>query len=284
MNAPRALPTLDVLLGPGSPTTLGTSDDDALVSLYRYPAAADPRRSTWVRANMVSSVDGGAWGPDHLSGTINDDADQRVFRVLRALADVVVIGAGTARAERYTALDAPAELARLRPSGVRLELAVVSRSGRLPSTLVGSDRPPYVLTGQQGAARARQQLPDERVLDVGSADDPEQPDVGRGLALLAERGLTRVLCEGGPHLLGDLVSAGLVDELCLTTTPLLVGAGPGRVVGGGGPDGPTACAPPVGARLAHLLHADGTLLARWLLRAAEPDLAEPDPADQALVE
>ncbi|WP_455605148.1 dihydrofolate reductase family protein, partial [Cellulosimicrobium funkei] len=86
------------------------------------------------------------------------------------------------------------------------------------------------------------------------------------------RGLTRVLTEGGPSLLADLLAADLVDELCVTTTPTLVGPGPGRIVGGAPAPG-TTTALPRGARLAHLLHAPedrpgspaGTTAARWLL-------------------
>jgi len=269
-SAPR--PTLDVLLGPGDRAPVGPADDALLAGLYEAPPG-----QAWVRANMVSSVDGAAWGPDHRSGTINDDADQRVFRVLRALADVVLIGAGTARAEGYTALDAPEDLGHLRAGRGRLELAVVSRSGRLPATLAESDRPPFVLTGSRGAAVARQALPDDRVLEIGRADEPDSPDLAAALARLAGRGLHHVLCEGGPHLLADLLAADLVDELCLTTTPVLVGAGPGRVVAGAAPAVGEASAPPAGARLAHLLHAQGTLLARWHLRAGSD---APHPAAQ----
>ncbi|MEK8228863.1 dihydrofolate reductase family protein [Oerskovia sp. M15] len=101
---------------------------------------------------MVSSVDGGAWGPDHRSGTINDAADWRVFRVLRALADVVLVGAGTARAEGYTALDVPRGLEHLRAGRGPLELAVVTRSGHLPASLATGDRPPLVVTDEHGRA------------------------------------------------------------------------------------------------------------------------------------
>ncbi len=120
-------------------------------------------------------------------------------------------------------------------------------------------------------------MPADRVLVVGqdAADDTREPgdalDLAAGLAALAGRGLTRVLAEGGPSLLADLLAADLVDELCVTTTPTLVGPGP------------TGSSPVPrdrrrrrrsrGARLAHLLHAPedrpgspaGTTAARWLL-------------------
>ncbi|SKC72384.1 dihydrofolate reductase family protein [Krasilnikoviella flava] len=239
-----------------------------------YSPASDAGHGPYVQANFVSTVDGGAWGPDHLSGSINDDADWRVFRVLRAAADVVLVGAGTARHEGYTALDRPRDLP---TAGDRpLELALVTRSGRVPQQLADGDRPPLVLTGQAGARTAARMLPPDRVLTVASAQDPDDVDLRAGLAALAARGLARVLCEGGPTLLATLLAGGLVDELCVTTSPCLVGPGPSRIVaaspaGSPGQTPPAAgmpAAPPVPARLAHLLHAPdtGTLLARWLLR------------------
>jgi len=271
------LPALDVLL----PTAEHVPPDPAeerLAALYAYGPPS--RGAAVVRANMVASVDGAAWGPDHRSGSINDDADRRVFRVLRALADVVLVGAGTARAEGYTALDRPRGLGHLRPAP--LELAVVTRTGRVPEALARGGRPPYVLTGPRGAEAARGDVPADRVLVVGreAVEDAgagrRELDLAAGLAALAERGLTRVLTEGGPTLLGDLLAADLVDELCVTTTPVVVGRGPGRIVAGAAPSG--VVADPSGAaarppRLAHLLHSPvdrpgspaGTTAARWLL-------------------
>jgi riboflavin biosynthesis pyrimidine reductase len=83
-------------------------------------------------------------------------------------------------------------------------------------------------------------------------------DLARGLAELHRRGLRHVLCEGGPHLFGALLAADLVDELCLTVSPLLVGAGPGRIVAGGRRDEPETL------RLAHLIVAEGMLLTRYV--------------------
>jgi riboflavin biosynthesis pyrimidine reductase len=261
------LPPLDVLV-PGPRHLAPEPGEAGLAALYAYDP---PRRGeSTVRANMVASLDGAAWGPDERSGSINDAADWRVFRVLRALADVVLVGAGTARAEGYTALDRPRGLEHLHAAP--LELAVVTRSGAVPERLVGTDRPPFVLTGPDGASRARGDVPPDRVLVVGAGTDL---DLAAGLAELARRGLTRVLAEGGPTLLGDLLAADLVDELCVTTTPRLVGPGPGRIVAGGraAPKSGAGATPPRDARLVHLLHAPqdrddgpgGTTLARWSL-------------------
>ncbi|MFD6179292.1 MULTISPECIES: dihydrofolate reductase family protein [unclassified Isoptericola] len=257
------------LLVPGPEHLPADPAEPRLTALHALPAGVPH-----VRANMVATVDGAAWGSDHRSGSINDDADWRVFRVLRAAADVVLIGAGTARHEGYTALDRPPGLpaASDRP----LELALVSRSGRVPQLLADGDRPPLILTGAAGARTAARMVPADRVVEVPAAGDPDDVDVRAGLAALAGRGLARVLCEGGPTLLAAMLADSLVDELCVTTSPSVVGPGPSRIVaaspaGASGEPPPPAgipSTPPVPARLAHLLHAPGTgtLVARWLLR------------------
>ena len=252
------LPPLDLVV-PAHERLEPDAHEARLLGLYAVPEPG----TRHVRANMVASVDGAAWGPDHRTGTINDDADFRVFRVLRALADVVLVGAGTARTEGYTALDRPAGPT---PAGARpLELALVTRTGHLSPALSGAERPPFVVTGTGGEQAAREAVPADRVVVVPRADDPREVDLVAGLDALAERGMTRVLTEGGPQLLSALVTAGLVDELCVTTTPQLVGPGPARIVAGSGPVGASS-GPTTPARLGHLLAApSGTLLARWVL-------------------
>lgn len=235
--------------------------ENELIGLYAHPAPTGAA-AVYVRANMVSSLDGAAWGADHLSGSINNDADFRAFRVQRALADVVLVGAGTVRAERYTALDVPEPLSAQRARsgrGATIELAVVTRSGALPATLLESERPPLVITSEAGAQALPTGIADERVLITGEQD----VDLAKGLELLGVRGLSRVLTEGGPHLLGALLQQGLVDELCLTVSPLLIGLDSGRIVQGF--DSRTA----LPATPAHLLHSGGVLLGRWRLRHLE---------------
>jgi riboflavin biosynthesis pyrimidine reductase len=210
------------------------SDDD-LRRLYAAP------RPDWLRVNMVSTVDGAGTGPDGLTGSVNNAADHRVFHALRALADAVVVGAGTARAEGY------------RPSA--LPTVVVSRRGQVPPRLQeGGPGSVLLVTCTTGAIQAaREQLGTEAVLVLGH----DSVDLGALRPALAERGLRRLLSEGGPHLLRDLVAAGAVDELCTTVVPrLLAGEGP-RIATGQGVD--------VGLDLRLLLEDQGTLLARWFL-------------------
>ena len=122
-----------ILIGPEDPSVDREAvDDDALARLYAPP------RPDWWRASMVSTTDGAASGPDGVSGSINDDADGRVFAVMRAHADAVVVGAGTVRIERYGRVTKTDELAAKRErEGVRPEAVavIVSHSGHLPPGL-----------------------------------------------------------------------------------------------------------------------------------------------------
>ena len=240
-------------------------DRDALVDLYAYPDTV-PHRG-WVRANMVSTLDGAVSGDDGLSGSIGSPADKRVFSVLRGLADVVVAGAGTVRAEGYSRPRAKAEDGERREEAGQAPqpcLAVVTASGEVPDRLLeapGRDDSGWrvvVLAASSTDAgrlrRLRSALGDDCVLLAGD----ETVDAATALDSLSGLGLRRVLIEGGPSLLGRWLEAGVVDELCLTTSPVVVGGDAGRVVSG----------PPVHAegpwRLAHLVEDDGTLLARWV--------------------
>ncbi|RMI13175.1 dihydrofolate reductase family protein [Cellulomonas triticagri] len=261
---PRELPPLDVLL-PADRTGVPLAPEPGepvLHDLYAHPAPR-PGRTSAVRANMIATLDGAAQGPDGRSRSINGPADWRVFRVMRAVADVVLVGAGTARAEQYTPLAVPADLREARAARGQapdLALALVTASGDLPEGLRGTDRPPYVVTvaANPRLDALRADLGADRVLVTGETT----VDLGAALDALAALGRTRVLAEGGPRLLTDLVRADLVDELCLTTSPLVVG-GPGlRALGG------TDWLDPRRARAAHLLHHDGMLLGRWTLDPA----------------
>ena len=259
----------------GASRVVATSADrddpqDDLAALYAHSA---PSSGALVRGNLVTTVDGAVAGPDGSSRSISPPLDQRVLVLLRSLADVVLVGAGTARAEGYGRLRVrPALRARRATSGQAPAptLALVTRSGRLPDA-VGApaaedadDRGSVVAVtcGAAGAgtlASLRRRLGADGVVVAGD----DEVDLPAAVAALADRGLPRVLCEGGPALLGDVARAGLLDELCLTTSPALVGG-----------DAPRALVGPALDRrleLAHLLLAtggedDGTLLARWVVR------------------
>jgi len=215
--------------------TEGTVDPAAA---YAYPADRP-----WLRANMVSTVDGAAAGADGLSGSVSGEADRQVFRTLRSLADVVLVGAGTARSEGY------------RPAA--LPIAIVS--GRLDLDLTtplftAAEHRTIVLTC--ATAPAGQRAAAAELADLVICGE-ERVDVGLAIAALHERGFRCLLTEGGPTLLRALVAAALLDEICLTVSPYLAGGGAGRILSGQPLDHPLE------TRLGHLLEDGGWLFARY---------------------
>jgi len=194
------------------------------------PAAGRPG----VRLNMVASTDG-ATAVDGVSGPLGSRGDRRVYVVLRSLTDVVMVGAGTIRAERYGPPSLPPELGGLRRErgqGPLPRIAIVSHALMLDwSAPIFAEQTskPLVITrrGAPGDARARA----AEVADVVVAGDDEV-DLGAALRGLHAMGVRSVLCEGGPTLNGALAAAGLVDELCLTLSPLLVGGAARRALNG----------------------------------------------------
>lgn len=196
-----------------------------LVDLYRTPPGP------WLRMNFVSSLDG-AGHVDGRSAPLSGPADKRVFGVLRMLCDALVVGAGTVREEGYHALRLDADRrAWRRANGLREYPTLVIVSGRLDldpaqDALAAAPVRPIVLT-RAGNDPGRLAGVAE-IITVGE----DEVDLAAGLAALRGRGLDHVLSEGGPRLFGSLTAAGLVDELCLTLSPLLAGPGAGRITGG----------------------------------------------------
>lgn len=203
---------------------------DDLFAAYAPPESG----SRLVRMNFVASLDGAAT-IEGRSGGLGDADDRLAMQVLRTLADVVLVGAGTVRVEGYGGLavgeaDAAMRVAAGRPAQPRL--AVVSSSLDLdPAAAVfaGAVTRPIVVTHAASPSARRRAL--ERVADVLVVGE-RHVDVRAMLDVFAERGLRQVLCEGGPHLFGSLLEADLVDELCLSLSPLLVGGTAGRIVRG----------------------------------------------------
>ncbi|GAA1838159.1 pyrimidine reductase family protein [Pseudonocardia ailaonensis] len=225
----------------------GPVDPADLPEIYAYPPS--PGRPV-VRVNFVSSLDG-AVSVDGVSGGLGSAADKAVFGTLRRLADVILVGAGTARAEGYRGARKPTIGTDAPPP-----IAVVTGSASLdPGTGLFTDTstPTLVLTTTDAPADRR------AALREAGGEVVELPDLTPASLLgeLERRGLRRVLCEGGPGLHGDLVRAGAVDELCLTLAPLVVAGDAGRIASG------PAAAPPEGFALASALEEDGTLLLRY---------------------
>jgi riboflavin-specific deaminase-like protein len=226
----------------------GPLNDDDLRAAYAVP---DDR--PMLRVNFVSSVDG-AVTLDGRSGGLGDAADRRVFGLLRVACDAVLVGAGTVRVEGYGPMSLPARLRKLRPGQDDPVLVVVSRRLDLDPShplFTQADRRPVLITTEAQRDDPRFAAAAD-VLGCGH----DEVDLAAALPELHRRGLTHILCEGGPHLFGTLAAADLVDELCLTFAPKLVGSGPGRITAG----------PPFAVRslaLAHVLAAGDELLLRY---------------------
>lgn len=214
------------LLPAPAPVTADAEGARLLADLYRVvlPAAGGVQ----VRAMMNTTIDGAIIGADGTSGTLRNPEDSFVFDVLRALTDVVLVGAETVRSEDYRRPLGRSDLLSpsLRPSGAgRPALAIWSRSGELPTT-IEADWPTYLITPSGDARRAaeRSGLTEERVILADTAAAAVQG--------LAERGLRAIQAEGGPSALGRLSAAGLLDELCFSTTHRSVGGESSRVLRG----------------------------------------------------
>jgi riboflavin biosynthesis pyrimidine reductase len=244
-------------LGRWAPGHDGVMSSQALALAYAYPPLSVGQ--TWVRANFISTLDGAATGQDGRSGSINTGADREVFALLRALSDVVLVGAGTARAEKYqraTIREPWTSLRHDRPA--HPTTAVFSRSAEVPQELSQARKNSgevVLVTCQHAGAEAidlaRGTLGEANVIVKGD----ETVDIGAVLDSLAAAGLQRILCEGGPHLMGDLTASGHLDELCLTIAPTLVAGDHPRITAGA----------PVSAGLAPrlLIESEGAVLGRW---------------------
>lgn len=214
---------------------VGPETDDLRVL---YAVSTTP----WLRLNFVSTVDGAAQGTDGRSGGINNAVDKVVFAALRGLADAVVVGAGTARTEGYRPVGSPT--------------VVVSRSGQVPPLLASGPTGSVLLVtcaASAGLASARAVLGTEQVLVLGD----DTVDLGALVPTLVERGLSDLLCEGGPRLARDLLAAGVVDEVCVTTVPLLIAGDQIRMTTGAGIGVPLT--------LRTMLEDEGTVLTRWVV-------------------
>ena len=176
-----------------------------------------------MRVNFVASIDGAA--TDHgLSGGLSGKADKRVFDLLRTLCDVVLVGAGTMRAEGYgpMRLDEPSVQFR-RANGLADQPVFAIVSGTLgldPESTVFSKAPVKAIVVTVGAASHVKKQALSRVADVIVCGE-EKLDARVMLDAFAQRGLRQVLCEGGPTLFGTLLEADCVDELCLTISPVI---------------------------------------------------------------
>ncbi|NUO40878.1 MAG: pyrimidine reductase family protein [Streptomyces sp.] len=236
-----------------------------LAAAYAYPdsvaAPAEGPRVPWLRANMVSTLDGAAQH-DGKSQPISNAADMRIFGTLRGLADVVVVGAETVRQEGYRPARARAEFAEAREAAGQSAapaIAIVSASLDLDFSLplfTSPLVPTLILTGA-AAAPDRKAAAEKAGARVVTAGDGMGVEPARAVQALADLGFTRLLTEGGPRLLGQFVAAGVLDELCLTVAPMLTVGDAQRIAGG------PSVAVPQRFALVSLLEEEGFLFGRY---------------------
>lgn len=220
--------------------------------------AADWLDRGGIRGNMVSGVDG-ASAVDGKSAGLQTPGDNRVFAAQRDLADIVLVGAATAAAEGYGPARPDAAQRRRWGLAAQLPIAVVTRTLRLDTDgPLFTDNRPVVVTCASSDERRRAELAERADVLVCGQDDIDYRLVRESFA---DRGLTRVLCEGGPTILARVLSADQLDELCLSVSPLATGPGSGRIVTGQPwPDGAR------GLALTGLLEEDGALFLRYSVR------------------
>jgi riboflavin biosynthesis pyrimidine reductase len=217
----------------------------------------DPGSLPSLRVGFVASADGAISVAGQSRG-LQTESDSAAFRALRTVTDAVVVGAGTARKEDYgpvrlsaTALD----WRRMHGRPEHVPLVVVSRSLDLDpaARFFSGELRPIVVTCDVAPIQRRQAL--EQMADVLVVGG-EFVDLPAAVGALRERGLSRLLCEGGPTLFADLLAVGCVDDVFLTVSPMLVGTSPGLL--------PQTLAHPVDLELRSLVDGgDGALLFRW---------------------
>jgi riboflavin biosynthesis pyrimidine reductase len=200
----------------------------------------------WVLVNMIATSDG-ASSVNGRSGGLGGPADKRVFAAIRAVADFILVGAGTVRAENYGPPSVPARLAIVT---AKLDLALDAR-------VFSNGYRPIILTTEDADATRKAAL--EEVADVVAAG---RGRVDLGAALAGFSGV--VLSEGGPSLNGQLIAGGLVDELCLSVAPLFAAGESARIAHGPDPD------VPVPLQLTRILEEDGMLFLRYVNGASVP--------------
>ncbi|MYQ38986.1 Pyrimidine reductase, riboflavin biosynthesis [Streptomyces sp. LamerLS-316] len=252
----RLLPVTD-------PTTPAASAADRewtleeLADAYAYPEGRRP----WLRANMVSTLDGAAQHDGRSQG-ISCPTDMRIFGTLRGLADAVVVGAETVRLEGYRPAKAREAFAARREAAGQAPapaIAVVSASLDLDFSLplfTSPLVPTLVVTGAT-APSDRVDAARKAGAEVLFAGDGASVDPARAVAALAGRGFGRLLTEGGPRLLGQFMAAGVLDELCLTVSPLVTAGDAQRIAGG------PALSVPERFSLISLLEEAGFLFSRY---------------------
>ncbi|MGI8648635.1 MAG: pyrimidine reductase family protein [Acidimicrobiales bacterium] len=237
------------------------SQGDSELSAGRLAQLYDIPRLPWLRANFACSVDGAA-AIGGRSEPLSGSADKQIFRLLRDQCDAIIVGAETFRLERYRQLRVSDERQAARVArglAPHARLVVISSSLDLDfsgSSYAGPSPRPRVITHRTSDPARRAALTKHADVECIGETSVDLPGM---LVRLHQLGLRRLLCEGGPRLFGELAAEGLVDELCLTVSPQLSLADAPRITAG------VDAGIPRTLQLAHVVHAGGVLLTRYLM-------------------
>jgi riboflavin biosynthesis pyrimidine reductase len=241
---------------------------DLLPVIAAEPRPAPPDRP-WIVLNMVASVDGASTGAEGKSRSLSSEADRALFAALRSIADVVFAGAETIRTENYGAPRLVPGADQLRaergqaplPRMATASLSLGLDAGARLFQEVPDDQPAVVLTSAEALAQVETTNPElarvAELIGVGE-HSVDWPEAFRELQ--ARYGARLVLAEGGPRLNAQLVEHDLVDELCLTVAPVVVGGGSRRIMDDAQPSMPHAM------ELTRVFEDDGFLLLRYVRR------------------
>jgi 5-amino-6-(5-phosphoribosylamino)uracil reductase len=243
------------------PRTTGSDAPPDLAEVYAYPAQST---GSYLRANMVGSLDGAA-RHEGRSAPLSSPADMRVFGTLRALADAIIVGAETVRQEGYRPAKARAAFAERRAADGQHPapaIAIVSRRLDLDFTAPLFTQPitPTVILTGAGADEERVAAARKAGARVVTAGEGDGVDPVRAVRELAGLGFVRLLHEGGPRILAQFAAAGVLDELCLTLAPFAVGGDAPRIMNGPAVPGPARFVPVC------VLEEDGFLFTRYAKR------------------
>ncbi len=209
---------------------------------------------------MVASADG-AVSVNGRSGGLSGPADRMIFTVLRSVADLVLVGAGTVRAERYRPVQADEIWSGLRPPGAPVPaIAIVTwhldvdPDSQLVTSAAPGARTIVITTAAAPADKRAAVAKHARIIEAGE----DRVDLSAAVGALHDLGYASILAEGGPTLLGHLADADLIDELCITTSPVLAAGSAGRII-----NGPAVTDATTRLSLGHVLTDDGFLFSRY---------------------
>ena len=200
--------------------------DLTMASLPEIASHYESLKPNWVRANMIISQDGHFVGPSDSSRDLTNESDLKLLLLLRALSDVVLVGATTARIEQYRQPKARPEFAFLDRTPPRLAIVSASLDFNLAAPMFagGKEKSIILNVGTNRASEELMEIADVINLDLG--DDSPVEFATKVTQALADLGLSKITCEGGPSLLAQLLRAKAVDEYDLTISPVTIGGIP----------------------------------------------------------